>query len=211
MARAGLPIQRAVVLVNWAIPGCATANFVVSGSNDPGLGPVAEIDWASWQPDDVATLLFVLEEKRVLLIRKKRGLGAGKINAPGGRLEPGETPLQAAIREVQEEVGITPLRPESRGVLSFEFTNGYKLRAHLFVARAFEGTLCETQEATPLWFSLAEVPYTEMWADDRLWLPHLLAGASVEGHFVFDGDRMLGERLRIIAAVASSSSAPSSA
>jgi 8-oxo-dGTP pyrophosphatase MutT (NUDIX family) len=31
---------------------------------------------------------------------------AGQVAFPGGRLEPGETPLQAALREAQEEVGV---------------------------------------------------------------------------------------------------------
>ncbi|MBT4161861.1 MAG: NUDIX hydrolase, partial [Gammaproteobacteria bacterium] len=48
---------------------------------------VAAIDWENWEPEEVATLLFVVRDGRVLLIRKKRGLGAGKINGPGGRLE----------------------------------------------------------------------------------------------------------------------------
>ena len=42
------------------------------------------------------------------------GLGAGKINAPGGKLEAGETALAAAIRETQEEIGVTPLALEDR-------------------------------------------------------------------------------------------------
>ena len=63
----------------------------------------SEIDWTNWQPKERATLLFVLRDGQILLIHKKRGLGAGKINAPGGRLENGETPLAAAIRETQEE------------------------------------------------------------------------------------------------------------
>ena len=69
---------------------------------------MSEIDWPSWSPGDRATLLFVIRDGEVLLIRKKRGLGAGKINGPGGRIEAGESPLEAAIREVQEEVGVTP-------------------------------------------------------------------------------------------------------
>ena len=55
---------------------------------------VSSIDWTSWQPDMVATLMFDVEDSRVLLIRKKRGLGAGNINGPGGKLDPGETPEQ---------------------------------------------------------------------------------------------------------------------
>ena len=59
------------------------------------------MDWQNWQPRQYANLCFIVKDGRVLLIRKKRGLGAGKINAPGGKLESGETALGAAIRETQ--------------------------------------------------------------------------------------------------------------
>ena len=62
---------------------------------------VSGIDWAAWKPTEYANLCFVMRDGKILLIRKKRGLGAGKINGPGGRLEPGETALAAAIRETQ--------------------------------------------------------------------------------------------------------------
>lgn len=67
-----------------------------------------DIDWASWTPYERATLLFVICGGHILLIHKNRGLGAGKINGPGGRLVPGESPLQGAVREVQEELNVTP-------------------------------------------------------------------------------------------------------
>lgn len=156
---------------------------------------LADIDWTTWQPRDVATLLFIHDHERVLLIRKKRGLGAGKINGPGGRLEPGETPLEAAIREVEEEVGVTPLDVSARGTLSFEFTDGYRLHAHVFVASRFQGTLVETDEALPIFYRKDALPFDEMWADDALWLPQVLAGRCVSGRFVFDGDRMLDHEL----------------
>ena len=56
-----------------------------------------DVDWSSWVPRERATLMLIFRDDQVLLIRKKRGLGAGKFNGPGGRIEPGETPLQAAI------------------------------------------------------------------------------------------------------------------
>src|SRR5205814_3215392 len=92
---------------------------------------LAEVDWSCWTPRDRATLLFVIRTGEVLLIRKKRGLGAGKINAPGGRLEAGESPAQGAVREVQEEVGVTPLEVQELGQLSFQFTDGYSLFCHV--------------------------------------------------------------------------------
>lgn len=156
---------------------------------------LSEIDWEAWRPQDTATLLFVLDGDRVLLIRKKRGLGAGKINAPGGRLEPEESALAAAVREVEEEVCVTPFEIEARGTLKFEFVDGYRLEAHVFVARGHRGEPAETDEAIPIWFARSELPFSEMWADDALWLPLVLAGESVTGRFIFDGDAMLDHEL----------------
>ncbi len=154
------------------------------------------MDWTRWLPSERANLCFIVKEGRVLLIRKKRGLGAGKINAPGGKLEPGETALASAIRETQEEVGVTPLQLEERGLLRFQFVDGYALNCAVFVARDFVGDPISTPEADPLWFDLDAVPYQEMWADDSEWLPCLLDGGTFTGSFLFDGERMLEKDVR---------------
>jgi 8-oxo-dGTP diphosphatase len=156
---------------------------------------VRDIDWRAWEPRDRATLLFVVRDEKVLLIRKKQGLGAGKINAPGGRIEPGETPLADAVREVEEELGTTPPGVSERGELSFQFIDGYSIHAVVFLAQDCAGEAHETGEATPLWVPLEAIPYSEMWADDALWVPLLPAGARFRGRFVFDGDHMLDHEL----------------
>ncbi len=158
---------------------------------------IADIDWTAWHPRDVATLVFVVSGGEVLLIRKKRGLGAGKVNGPGGRLEPGETPLACAVREVEEELGVTPTDLAAAGGHSFQFTDGYGLHVHVFRAGGCRGRARETPEAVPLWTPLGAIPYHEMWEDDVLWLPHALAGHRVVGRFVFEGDAMLDHVLEI--------------
>ena len=162
---------------------------------EPGLTRLREIDWPAWTPVDRATLLFVVEGGRILLIRKKRGLGAGKINGPGGRLDPGESPLEGAIREVEEELLVTPTGITPRGELFFQFTDGYSIHVHVFSATGCRGEARETAEAIPLWRRLDEIPYDEMWADDRIWLPLMLAGTPFSGRFLFDGDAMLDHQV----------------
>lgn len=155
---------------------------------------VGQID-DTWRAADTATLVFVVVDNRVLLIRKKRGLGAGKINGPGGKLEKGETPVQCAIREVQEELGISIGEPAGRGELRFQFIDGYSIHVHVYLSDSFTGNPIETDEAIPLWFDLSEIPYEEMWADDIIWLPRILNGDCVNGSFVFDGDEILEQRV----------------
>jgi len=151
----------------------------------------SDVDWANWTPTEVSALLFVVQGGRVLLIRKKRGLGAGKINGPGGRLEPGETPEDAALRETREEVGVVALGVREWGELRFQFTDGYKLQCHVFSADGCEGEPTETDEALPLWTPLGAIPYDEMWADDREWFPLMLSGRRFSARSIFDGDRMV--------------------
>jgi len=155
-----------------------------------------EIDWPNWKPVDTAVLTFIRCDGKLLLILKKRGLGKGKFNAPGGRLEAGETPEQAAVRETQEEVGLTPQHLRPAGRLDFAFTDGYSLRCHVFTADAYDGTLAETDEADPFWCSETDIPYGRMWTDDCIWIPLMLEGRRFEARFVFDGDLMLWHLLQ---------------
>jgi 8-oxo-dGTP diphosphatase len=155
-----------------------------------------EFDWDTYAPADHAVLCFLrrvapeTREPEVLLIRKLRGLGAGKINGPGGKLEAGETPVDTAIRETSEEVGLTPENPEIRGTLRFAFADGYHLGVDIFQATRWSGTMVSTPEAIPFWVPEDKIPYSDMWADDRVWLPRVLSGLTVDAWMTFDGDVM---------------------
>jgi len=147
--------------------------------------------WQNWQPTMRASLCFVRRDGQILMIRKKRGLGAGKINGPGGRLEPGEHALAAAIRETQEELCITPLNLSERGELHFQFVDGLALHCVVFTAEDCLGEPVETDEAIPHWMATSAIPYHDMWADDIHWMPRMLEGKKFKGYFHFDQDVML--------------------
>lgn len=152
---------------------------------------MTEPDWKSWVPTERASLCFVIQDGEILLIQKKRGLGAGKVNGPGGRLEPGETFLDCARRETQEEVGVTPTGLAQAGELHFQFVDGYALHCAVFTADGHEGALKETDEAAPFWKPVSQIPFEDMWTDDRHWIPWMLERRKFRGFFTFDGDRML--------------------
>ena len=155
------------------------------------------IDWDSWRPDERGVIVYISDRKqgKLLLIMKKKGLGKGKVNAPGGRLEPGESFLEAAIRECREEVSVTPILPEKRVELHFQFTSGYALYGEAFFTGSWEGQEKPSDEADPFWCDLDKLPWDNMWEDDRRWLPLALEGKKLRGFYVFDDDRMLSEKL----------------
>lgn len=139
----------------------------------------------------VANLVFLTRGDEVLLIHKKTGLGAGKINGPGGKLEAGETAIEAARREVEEELHIIPGDLEEMGVLHFDFVDGLRLHCTVFTGTEFSGIPTETREARPEWFPISRIPFERMWADDQYWLPGMLEGKKFQAWFRFDEEEML--------------------
>ncbi len=146
---------------------------------------------ADWTPSQTATLVYVLHEGSVLLIHKLRGHGAGKINAPGGRVEHSESVEDCAIRELFEEVGIRARSPVLAASLRFrDLENGFSMHGCVFVVEEFDGSPVRTAEADPFWCTVDQIPYDQMWEDDRFWLPHVLAGSRVNGDLVFANDKL---------------------
>ncbi|WP_436925948.1 8-oxo-dGTP diphosphatase [Halosimplex amylolyticum] len=159
-----------------------------------------------------ATLCHPIVDGELLFIRKQRGLGAGKLVGPGGKLEDGETPREAARREVREELRVDPVGLEKRGEFDFHFrdreaerseasdrasgdegpasgdVDDDSMHVHVFAADGIEGDPEATEEAVPEWHPVGELPYDEMWIDDRVWLPHLIAGETFVGEFVLSDD-----------------------
>ena len=169
------------------------------GAHGPAVpADVEEIDWSSWVPSERAVLCFVRDGDALLLIHKRTGLGAGKVNAPGGRIEPGETPAEAAVREVREEVHVEAAGLREAGELFFQFADGFSLHGTVFFASAHSGEPRATREADPFWCPIPEVPFERMWEDDRHWLPLALEGRRFRAFFVFDGDRMLSRRIDLL-------------
>jgi len=148
------------------------------------------VDWANWQGEMPATLMFVVRDGEVLLIEKLRGIGMGKINGPGGKIDPGETPMECVVRECQEELHITPLNPVKMGELWFAMSDIPDIHCHVFTSTEFEGTPTATEEAVPVWTKIEDIPWDKMWEDDAHWLPQMLEGHKFCGKFVFEGERI---------------------
>jgi 8-oxo-dGTP diphosphatase len=158
---------------------------------------VIDTPWIEgWEPGLVGTLVFLVKGRDVLLIEKKTGHGAGKINGPGGKLQD-ETITECAVREVREETGLTVLDPVCLAELRFVERDGPQWLGFAFKATRFEGRMVETREARPFWCSIDRIPYGDMWPDDEIWLPKVLAGDDpIVGDFLFNAGKLIDHEVR---------------
>ena len=128
----------------------------------------------------------------VLLGEKKKGLGLGKMVGPGGKLEPGETPAQAIVREVREESGLTvreeDLTPLGRIRYEFPHRPSWSQVSWVFATRVWRGDIVESDELLLRWHPVAGIPFDRMWDDAKHWLPDALDGIWCERRFVFGPD-----------------------
>jgi 8-oxo-dGTP diphosphatase len=138
-----------------------------------------------------ATLCYLRYGNKILLQRKAPGLfGEGRWNAPGGKMQAGELPEKAAVREMLEETGLRVSGVRFNGILNFYLGDSKVLDQTVFVfsCKKSSGKMRGSSEGELRWFSVDAVPYREMWQDDRVWLPLLLDGWSLVGDFYFTED-----------------------
>jgi len=140
------------------------------------------------------TLLYIFRDdadgRHVLLGEKIRGFGHGMIMAPGGHVEPGESVKPAAVREAEEEVGVTVSEADADhvAVLTYRFPTQPSLDAevHAFCASRWSGIVRSSDELEPSWFPVDSLPLHRMWDDEQYWLPRMLTGQRLAAHFTFD-------------------------
>lgn len=70
-----------------------------------------------FHPRVLATLVYAIRDDEVLLHKRVKAPNSGLWVAPGGKLDPGESPAECAIREMREETGLEIADPMLRGML----------------------------------------------------------------------------------------------
>ncbi|TGZ83482.1 hypothetical protein EX30DRAFT_302665 [Ascodesmis nigricans] len=120
-----------------------------------------------------------LQRRRILLGMKLRGFGVHKYNGFGGKIEPGETPHDGALRELHEEsfLHAVPESTHSTGSLLLRThadTAALDLYIHVFIATEWTGEPVETDEMRPEWFDVDSLPLEDMWEETTSWMPGLL-------------------------------------
>lgn len=126
--------------------------------------------------------LLVLKDNKVLLLKKPR---RGWYVAPGGKVDPGESIYEAAVREFKEETGAMPISPHLKGTYTMVIKDEVKQKVKdewmlfTFIAYDLEGTPFETTiEGELEWHPVESLKTLPMAEGDRT---NLLFAVSNKG------------------------------
>jgi ADP-ribose pyrophosphatase YjhB (NUDIX family) len=120
------------------------------------------------------TIVFPRNQKGFLLGMKKRGFGEGWWNGFGGKLEPGESYEDSAIRETKEESGIQIYNLDLIANIHFYSEDKLDVISKVYLAK-YSGKPIETAEMRPQTFARGNLPFDQMWPADRFWVPKVLS------------------------------------
>lgn len=100
------------------------------------------------------TLIFLLKDHAVLMLHRRNPPNQGLWNGVGGRIEPGEGPLECAMREVREETGLQVVSLHYAGVVSWDGFETPPGGLYLFTAPAPDGEVVSNGEGVLAWKDL---------------------------------------------------------
>ena len=102
------------------------------------------------------TVLCLLEENGKILLQDRVKKDWAGYTLPGGHVELGESFVDAVVREMEEESGLTILDPVLCGVKQFPIDGGRYI-VFLFKATAYTGTLTSSEEGEMHWIKKEEL------------------------------------------------------
>lgn len=124
----------------------------------------------------VVACALIDADNRVLVTQRPEGKSlAGMWEFPGGKLEPGERPEPALIRELAEELGIA-VKEECLAPLtfaSFAYPE-FHLLMPLYICRRWEGTVAPQEGQALKWVRAGKLRDLEMPPADEPLIPHLV-------------------------------------
>jgi 8-oxo-dGTP pyrophosphatase MutT (NUDIX family) len=140
-------------------------------------------------------LVYALHDGQVLLMHRKQEPNAGLWVAPGGKIEPGESPYEAALREFAKETGLQAEELQLRGICTLvPFLKQHPWFLFVFVTADFRGALsADCEEGELAWVALEEYLATlPKPAADAIFAPRILTGEGLfQAKFVYDAENKL--------------------
>lgn len=105
---------------------------------------------------ELTVLCLITDGDRILLQNRTKNDWRG-YTLPGGHMEPGESFVDAVIREMKEETGLDIKNPRLAGVKQFPIEGG-RYVVLLFKANEYSGTVVSSDEGQMVWVDSNHLP-----------------------------------------------------
>ena len=143
----------------------------------------------------LGTLIYLKRDRKTLMlhrVKKEQDFHEGKWNGLGGKLEPGETPEECAIREVKEESGLDLKNPRLRGIITFPmFDQVDDWYVYLFTGSDFSGELIDSPEGNLDWIDDDKVLDLNLWEGDYTFLKWLDQDQFFSAKFTYENKQLI--------------------
>lgn len=103
---------------------------------------------------------IVEENGKILMHRRRFPPGKGKLDLPGGYVDPEEELEAAAVREIREETGFSVKIIAKLG--SFDYFDRQDKQMHVFIGKITGGSLQHSVESDPLWVPMNEITASDL-------------------------------------------------
>lgn len=119
------------------------------------------------------TLCHIKKDGKYLMlhrVKKENDLNHDKWVGIGGKFEDKESPEQCNAREVLEETGLTLIKSNYRGIVTFVSDEWETEYMHIFTSEDFTGSIIECDEGNLEWIEQEKLSSLPLWQGDKIFL-----------------------------------------